>query len=833
MTQLPIEPALPSIRRALDQHPTLVVQAPPGAGKTTLVPLALLDAGWLAGQSIVMLEPRRLATRAAAYRIAELAGEGIGQTVGYRMRGDTRVGPRTRIEVVTEGILTRRLQHDPTLDGVGLIIFDEFHERSLDADLGLALVARTRQLVRDDLRVLIMSATLDGTSVARLLGGAPIITSEGRSFPVETRYVPPRQGSRLEPAVVAVILDALTREQGDILVFLPGAGEIRRVQSLLDERDLGPVVVAPLFGALTPDAQDRAIRPDPGGRRRIVLSTSIAETSLTIEGVRVVVDSGYARVPRFAPTVGMTRLETVRVSRASADQRRGRAGRLAPGVCYRLWDQNESSHLLDHSPPEILHADLAPLALDLAAAGVTDPLELPWLDPPPPGAFAQAREVLIEVDALDSNGRISAHGLELAALPIHPRLAHMLIGARAIGATRLACDVAALLSDRDVLRSLDGSLDADLSLRLDALRNPGRAPGSAEADRDALRRVRAESDRLARQLGVVNASGPADDHHVLGLLLALAYPDRVAQRRAGSRARYVLRNGRGAELAGPQSLSESPYLVAATLDDRRPEARIQLAAPIGIDEVRATFAEQITIEDSFAYDDPTGAVLARRQERLGAIVLRESALDRPDPDRVRAALLEAFRRRGVAALPWAGAAQRLRDRITFVGRHEAGWPDVSDAALQNTLEQWLGPLLDGARRLADIGAIDLAEALASMLDWRQRRELDELAPTHALMPTGSRIAIDYSDPDAPSVSVRIQEVFGLAESPRVLRGRVPLTMELLSPAHRPVQVTRDLAGFWRTSYFDVRKDLRGRYPKHEWPEDPLTATPTKRAKPRR
>ena len=832
MSALPIEPVLPSIRDALEGHRGLVLQAPPGAGKTTLVPLALRSAGWLAGRTIVMLEPRRLAARAAAHRIAELAGERVGETVGYRMRGETRVSARTRIEVVTEGILTRRLQHDPTLDGVGLVIFDEFHERSLHADLGLALVTRTRELVREDLRILIMSATLDGASVARLLGGAPIITSEGRMFPVETRYAPPRPGARMAGAAVSTIHESLARDEGDILVFLPGAGEIRRVETLLAERDVAPAVVTPLFGALSPDAQDRAIRPDPLGRRKIVLSTSIAETSLTIEGIRVVVDSGFARVPRFAAAVGMTRLDTVRVSRASADQRRGRAGRVAPGVCYRLWDEPETLQLLDQSPPEILHADVSPLALDLAAAGVTDPLELQWLDPPPPAAFAQAREILVELDALDRDGRITPHGLEMDSLPTHPRLAHMLLGARRLGAARLACDVAALLSDRDLLRALDGPLDADVSLRLDAMRQPGSLRIAADVDRDTLRRVRTESDRLTRQLGV-ETSGTADGHELLGVLLALAYPDRVAQRRPGTRPRYLLRNGRGAELTGAQSLSETPYIVAATLDDRRPEARIHLAAAITLDDVRATFGDQITLGEVIEFDDAAGAVVARRQERLGAIVLRDVPLERPDSELVRAAVLSAIRRRGISALPWPAAARRLRERVTFVGHHESGWPDMSDDALHRAIEQWLGPRLDGVRRLSDLDRVDLTEALASMLDWRSRRELDELAPTHAAMPTGSRIPIDYSDPDAPSVSVRIQEVFGLAESPRVLRGRVPLTMELLSPAHRPVQVTRDLAGFWRTSYFDVRKDLRGRYPKHEWPENPLTATPTKRAKPRR
>ncbi|HET9764925.1 MAG TPA: ATP-dependent helicase HrpB, partial [Casimicrobiaceae bacterium] len=715
---------------------------------------------------------------------------------------------------------------------VGLVVFDEFHERSLDADLGLALVARTREVVREDLRILIMSATLDGASVARLLGDAPTITSEGRAYPVETRYAPPRPGARLEAAVAGSVVEAAGRDAGDVLVFLPGAAEIRRVQALLAERDLGAAIVAPLFGSLTQEEQDRAIRLDPDGRRKIVLATSIAETSLTIEGVRIVVDSGYSRVPRFAPAVGMTRLDTVRVSKASADQRRGRAGRLTPGVCYRLWDEHETLHLLEHTAPEILHADLAPLALDLAAAGVSDPLELRWLDPPRPAAFAQAREILTELDALDRGGRITARGLEMAALPIHPRLAHMLLGARAQGAARLACDVAALLSERDILRGVDGPADADLSLRLDAMRHPESIRAGAEIDRDGLRRVRAESERLARHIGATASADTPTARDMVGVLLALAYPDRIAQRRPGARARYLLRNGRGAELTGAQLLSQSGYIVAAALDDRRPEARIHLAEALTLEDVRAAFGSQIVAEDVIEFDDATGSVLAHRQERIGAIVLRETALERPDRERVRTALLDAIRRRGLAALPWPAAARQLRERIAFVGRHEPDWPDISDEALLRTIEHWLGPMLDDARRVSDVERVDLTSALASTLDWRRRRALDELAPTHAEMPTGSRIPIDYSNPDAPSVSVRIQEVFGLTESPRVLRGTVPLTMELLSPAHRPVQVTRDLPGFWRGSYGAVRAEMRGRYPRHPWPDDPLAALPTRRAKPR-
>lgn len=828
---LPIEPILPAIRDALAAGRSLVIQAPPGAGKTTMVPLALRDATWLSGQTIVMLEPRRLAARGAAHRIAQLLDEPVGETVGYRMRGDTRVGKKTRIEVVTEGILTRRLQRDPTLDGVGLLIFDEFHERSLDADLGLALALHTRSLVRDDLRLLVMSATLDGDSVARLLGDAPIVTSEGRAFPVDTRYVAPRADSRAESAVLSTIDRSLRDDTGDILVFLPGTGEIRRVASMLAERDLGETVVAPLYGALSQVDQDRAVLPDPSGRRKIVLATSIAETSLTIEGVRVVIDSGLSRRPRFSPATGMTRLETTRVSVASADQRRGRAGRVAPGVCYRLWPEHETHGLLAQTPPEIVSADLAPFALDLAAAGIADPLELTWLNAPSPSAFAQARQLLGELGALDARGTITPHGEAMAALPVHPRLAHMLIRARKAGALRTGAYIAALLGERDVFRPTQVPIDADVTLRIDAIARGGFVPAGAELDRDGVRRVRAEADRLLRSLGTDNDAASAH-HGSSGPLLALAYPDRVAQRRPGDAARFLLRNGRGAELAGAQSLATSTYIVAAELDDRRPESRIFLAAALTLDELRDAFGDQIETEAVVEFDDATGSVRARRRERLGAIVLRDVDLPNPEPDRIRDAFLEAVRTRGIARLPWSDGARRLRERMAFVAAHDSAFPSVSDDALAASLDEWLAPSLVDLRRLSDLDRIDLADALRSRLDWRQRQALDDLAPSHIEVPTGSRIPVDYADPAAPSLAVRLQEVFGLTESPRVMGGRVSIVMHLLSPAHRPVQVTRDLAGFWRTSYFDVRKDMRGRYPKHVWPEDPLTATPTRRAKPR-
>jgi len=822
-----------------------VLQAPPGAGKTTGVPIALLDAPWLGGQKIIMLEPRRLATRAAARRMSQLLGQDVGGTVGFRVRGETRVSRATRIEVVTEGILTRMLQSDPSLEGVGLVIFDEFHERSLDADLALALTLETRDVLRPDLRVLVMSATLDGASVARLLGDAPVIASEGRAHPVETRYVERRSEVRVEDAAVSVVRRALSADEGDVLVFLPGAGEIRRASDLLTAEDRPPRThIRPLHGTLSPDEQDDAILPSAPGHRKVVLATSIAETSLTIEGVRVVIDGGLSRVPRFSPRTGMTSLETVRVSRASADQRRGRAGRIAPGVCYRLWGEHEQHHLVAQSSPEILEADLAPLALELAAFGIENPAALRWLDEPPSAAYAQARELLAELGALGpasgsaAAGRITPRGRRMAGLPLHPRLAHMVVEAETLGALPVACDLAALLSERDPIRGGPASLpDADIESRLALLRGRRHAlPTSQTASADALRRIRAESTRLLAALGsaraLENDTAAADDTSVAGLLLAFAYPDRIGQLRAPRSGRFLLRNGNGAALAGPQSLSDASYIVAAELDGRRPESRIFLAARVELAELEGHFAEQITLDQEITWDPREGAVVAREQERLGALVLAERPLRKPDPEVVKAVLLDGIRQVGVDALPWSDGARSLRQRLGFLRRLDASWPEVSDDALSETLGEWLGPYLGSARSLSDVTRVDLAGALLAMLSWDKRATLEELAPTHVVVPSGSRIPIDYGDASAPVLAVRLQEMFGLADTPRIARGAVPLTVHLLSPAQRPVQVTRDLAGFWRTSYFDVRKEMRGRYPKHYWPDDPMQAEPTRRAKPR-
>ena len=830
---LPIHGSLDDIRLALRSRGAAVIHAPPGAGKTTVVPPALLEENWLGTAKIVMLEPRRLAARAAAQRMSFLRGEDVGQTIGYRTRLDTKVSSATRIEVVTEGVLTRMLQHDPTLDGYGLVIFDEFHERSLQADTGLALVLHTRQLVRPDLRVLVMSATLDGTAVAGLLDDAPVVTSHGRQFDVETRYRPAPVGARRLGSfdatfVASSSMSALSETTGDVLAFLPGAPEIHRVAALLEERLPPDVEVIALHGSLDVSEQDRAIRPAAAGRRKIVLATSIAETSLTIEGVRVVVDCGVSRRSRFSPRTGMSRLETVRVSRASADQRRGRAGRTAPGVCYRLWAEDENAALQDFTAPEILEADLAPLALDLACAGIIDPVELRWLDTPPVAAYSQARELLRQLQAIDETGNATTHGESMAQFGLHPRLAHMILRASTEGVGPLACRLAAILGERDPLRGLRDTIGVDLQARLDALERPRDYPG---ADHGALRRTLEQARRWEQKLPGRAGASMKGDASVVGRVLALAYPERVGMRRPGTLPRFVLRNGNGVALPEGDALTSEDFIVVAESDGRVPEARAWLAAAMTADDVQADFTDDITDEETVEWTEDQG-VRAFRERRLGAIVLTRRSVHDPDPTRVANAVATGIRRRGLEVLSWSDGARRLRERLAFLHAHDASWPDVSKEALTDTLLERLAGALGTIRSSTELRSLDIASALMDLLDWDQRRRLDVLAPTHFEAPTGSRLLIDYSDPRAPAVAVRLQEMFGKPETPTILGGRVALTLQLLSPAQRPVQVTRDLAGFWKTSYFDVRKDMRARYPKHSWPEDPLNAEPTRRARKR-
>jgi ATP-dependent RNA helicase HrpB len=814
-----------------------LLTAPPGAGKTTGVPLALLDASWLSGKKLLMLEPRRLATRAAAHRMASMLGEPVGETVGYRMRLDTKVGSDTKIEVVTEGILTRLLQQDPELNGYAAILFDEFHERSLQADIGLALCLDTQRLFRPDLRLLVMSATLDCGPLGELLGQAPVISCEGRMFPVETRYLDRPLSGHLDVAVTQVIRRSLVQDQGSLLVFLPGMAEIRRVERTLLETDLGPdVMIAPLHGDLPQAAQDAAIAPTRHGTRKIVLATSIAETSLTIDGVRIVIDGGQLRAPRFDPRSGLTRLETIRVTQDSAEQRRGRAGRLEPGICYRLWTEREQAALTPRRSPEILDADLAPLVLELAQWGTINPSELSWLTMPPSASVTQAKELLTSLGALEATGHITPHGKQMAELSLHPRLSHMLVKSVSLHRTNLACDLAALLSERDPVRGASGTRQCDLRLRLDLLHGDRDHIGNASVDRGTIQRVTRTADVWRRQLKLHTNPRQADKREEIrqaGLLLAFAYPDRIAQRQRSSEARYVLTNGRGAAFANPDPLASEPYLVIAELDAGSQWARIDLAAPLALDDIEQLYSDQIVELEAVTWDERTQSVRASRQRRLGALVLSEQSLSRPDPSLIAGALLDGVRRAGLTTLAWTPELQQWRARVQFLRRVDgphSSWPDLSDETLLKTLEEWLAPYLDGITTLERVQRLALVQPLQARLNWEQQRDLDRLAPTHVTVPSGSKIRIEYDTPDLPVLAVRLQEMFGCKETPRVADGKVPVMLHLLSPAKRPVQVTRDLASFWANAYQDVRKELRGRYPKHHWPDNPLAAPPTAKTK---
>ena len=817
-TPLPIDAVLDQLSATLESNNAAVLVAPPGAGKTTRVPLVLLDAPWARNKKIIMLEPRRIAARASAERMAKSLGQRTGETVGYRVRFGSKISRATRIEVVTEGIFSRQILDDPELTGVAAVLFDEFHERSLDADLGLALARDAQTGLREDLRILVMSATLDGARVAKLLGEAPVIESLGRAFAVDTRYLGRKADVPLERQMADAIATGLRADAGSVLAFLPGAAEIRRTQTFLAERiHDASIEIVPLFGALDAAVQDRAIAPAPKGTRKVVLATSIAETSLTIEGVRIVVDCGLARVPRYEPDIGLTRLETVRASRAAVDQRRGRAGRTEPGVCYRLWDEPQTASLAAFTQPEILSADLTSLVLDLAQWGVSDPASLSFLDSPPAPALKEAKSLLRELGALDADGRITAEGESLRALALPPRLARMIVDSHRLGAGEEAAEIAAVLTERGL-----GGDGADLDARLDQFR------------RDRSQRTSSARDMARRWAAQVAASAVAPgggEEPSTGVMLAFAFPDRVARNRGNGS--FTLANGRGAMVEQTSALARAPYVAVAELTGTAASGRILLAAPITAGEIERHFAAEIETADDVSFDRGAMALRGRRRRTLHAITLSEAPLQLQPSDRTARIFADGLVAAGLDRLPWSKPARQWRDRVMFLRRAEGdSWPDLSDAALALRREEWLVPALDGKTALKDVSSGDLSEAMTALLPWDLRARLDREAPTHFEAPTGTMLAIDYEAEQGPTIAVRLQELFGLTAHPSVAKGAVPLVLELLSPAHRPVQVTRDLPGFWRGSYAAVRSDLRGRYPRHPWPEDPANAPPTRRVKPR-
>lgn len=812
---LPIHEVIPALKKALAGNPIVILEAPAGAGKSTVLPLHLLDEPWLRHQKMLMLQPRRLAARAVAARLAQQLGEQVGETAGYRVRFEKKVGDQTRIEVLTEGLLTRLIQQDNALEGVGLVIFDEFHERSLHADLALVLTRQVKEVLRDDLRILVMSATLDTAALSQLLGNAPIITSKGRQFPISHHFLPAPEGMRLEGHVAGSIRKALREESGDILAFLPGAAEITRVAEALAESLPPEIAIHPLYGDLPLPQQQAAIVPDPQGRRKVVLATTIAETSLTIEGIRVVVDAGLARVPRFDPRSGLTRLETVQVTRDAADQRAGRAGRLGPGICYRLWSEGSHAFLQPQRIPEILQADLSPLVLELLNWGVTDMFAMGWPTPPPVGAMNQALELLAQLGAVE-NGKITARGKALLRLPTHPRLAHMLTEGEALRLPGLACDIAALLEERDPLPRDAG---ADLRLRLDALRlyrERERGPG----DGNTLRKLEQLSSVWRKILRCEPNNGHVSEYEA-GQLLAAAYPERIAKRQGATPPSFKLSNGRRGGLQQHDPLADAEWLAIGLMDAGLQEGRIHLAAPVHPEDLKGLMRTQHVL----SWDHQQGILLAQEEQRIGSLLVSAKPFKELQADECVEAVCKAIRQEP-GLLPWTEAITDWQTRVLslHVWRPGEDWPDVSMEALLDGLEEWLGPYVGQIRRRDDFKKLDLMGLLSGLLPWPKPQQLDQLAPSKVEVPTGSQIRLEYfADGRPPILAVRLQEMFGQMDTPTVNQGRNPVLIHLLSPAYRPCAVTQDLRSFWANAYADVRKDLRGRYPKHSWPEDPFTA----------
>ncbi len=839
MCKLPIYDVLPELCDALRGARKVLLSAPPGSGKTTIVPLELLKQSWLKGQNILMLEPRRLATRAAAARMASLLGESVGETVGYQIRFDRSISPKTRIGVVTEGILTRRLQSDPELADVGLIIFDEFHERTLHADLALALALDVAGSLREDLRILVMSATLETDSLANLLGNPPLIQAEGQSHPVEMHYLNRMPEGHTPQVLVTGVLSALQETQGDILAFLPGVGEIRRAEKLLRGRIPDGVDIHALYGNLSPQAQDAALSPSKAGRRRIVLATSIAETSLTIDGVDVVVDCGWSRLPHFDPNSGLSRLETFRVSKASADQRAGRAGRQGPGVCYRLWTKDRQQQLVQHHPPEIANADLAPLVLELAQWGVSEPLQLSWVDTPPSRLYEQAASLLTQLQAIDAEGRITQLGQRMASLATHPRLAHMILSVQTPQNRSEAVDIAVLLAEKDLLTPSVGlPKPVDIEVRLQHLSDWRNAKPGAGArlgiDESVCRRIQRAAKQLGRRLSGSLPKGA--ESWGVGAMLSLAYPDRIAQLRAtGNGSGYLLSSGKGVVFPEGDSLAGEHYVVIPALDAGQRNGRVFSAASIDLESIRSTQAKWINYVDRVDWDEKSESVIARREERLGVLMLAHHPLQEVDPVQRIAALFEGIRKKGIAAFPFSKEHSQWLVRLQLLKswHKDADWPDVSDSALLNSLENWLAPWVEGISRLDQLRKLDWGSVIKSHLSWSQLQEMEQLVPTHIRVPSGSNKKLHYSADGQPVLAVKLQEMFGLMDTPCICNGQVKLVLHLLSPAQRPIQVTQDLKGFWVRTYSEVKKELKGRYPKHYWPDDPLIAKATAKVRPSR